>query len=161
MKILSLLSIALVFPLLISITNDCNEILPLNNQIISYVKSKMKKTVGEGECWDLAAEALDLVKAKWDGEYGFGKQIDYTKDCIYPGDIVQFKDIHLKYTENGENYEEIMEHHTAIIYEVKGVGDYILAHQNTAFTGRKVGTSSMNVKNITKGTITVFRPVKE
>lgn len=161
MKILSLLSITMIFPLLISITNDCNEILPLNSQIISFVKSKMKKTVGEGECWDLAAEALNLVNAKWDGEYGFGKIIDYKQDCVYPGDIVQFKDIHLKYMENGENVEEIMEHHTAIIYEVKGKGDFILAHQNTAFTGRKVGTSSMNVKNITNGTITVYRPFKE
>lgn len=161
MKFLSLLFIALSFPLIISTTLDCNEQLPLNNQIIAFVKSKMKKTVGEGECWDLAAEALNLVKAKWDGEYEFGKKIDYTKDCVYPGDIVQFKDIHVKYIENGENYKELMEHHTAIIYEVKGVGDYILAHQNTAFTGRKVGTSSLNVKNITKGTITVYRPFKE
>lgn len=161
MKFVSLLFIALIAPFILSSARDCNEDLPLNNQIISFVKSKIKKTVGSGECWDLAAEALNLVKAKWDGEFEFGRKIDYTKDCVYPGDIVQFKDIHLKYIENGENYEELMEHHTAIIYEVKGQGEYILAHQNTAFTGRKVGKSSFNLKNISQGTITIFRPTNE
>lgn len=161
MKFIPLLFVILVFPLILSNTTSCNEELPLNNQIIAFVKSKMKKTVGKGECWDLAAEALNLVEAKWDGEYEFGKKIDYTKDCVYPGDIVQFKDVHLKYIENGENYEELMEHHTAIIYEVKGQGDYMLAHQNTAFTGRKVGTSPLHIKDISQGTITIFRSTKE
>ena len=48
----------------------------------------------------------------------------------------------------------------AIIYEVKGNGEYVLAHQNTAYTGRKVGTSPLNLMNVTGGKITIFRPEK-
>ena len=57
------------------------------------------------------------------------------------------------------NYQESMEHHTAIIYQVNGTGDYTLAHQNTAFTGQKVGTSHLNLKDVITGTFQIYRPV--
>ncbi len=161
MNYFRLLLTLLICSTLLSVASDCNEKLPMNEQIITFVNSKMKKKVGTGECWDLANEALNLVNAKWDGELVYGKEVNYLKDCIYPGDIVQFEKIKLKYVENKMTYEESMDHHTAIIYKVNGVGDYILAHQNTAYTGRKVGTSHLNIKDITKGTFKIYRPVKE
>ena len=69
-SILFFLSIVFL-PCLFSLTTDCNEILPLNQQIIEFVNSKMNKKVGKGECWDLANEALTLVQAKWDGNQQF------------------------------------------------------------------------------------------
>ena len=151
----------MIFPLLLSVKSDCTENLPLNKAIISYVNSKMNKKVKTGECWDLAAEALNLVAAKWDGDLKFGKVVDYKKDCIYPGDIIQFENVKVKYTVGKMTYEEAMPHHTSIIYTVNGVGDFILAHQNTAYTGKKVGKSPLVLSNITKGTFTIFRPTKE
>lgn len=158
-SILFLLSINFL-PTLFSLTTDCNETFPLNQQIIEFVNSKMNKKVGKGECWDLANEALTLVQAKWDGNLKFGRKLDYKKECIYPGDIIQFEKVKVKYTENKITYQEAMPHHTAIIYEVKGSGDYVLAHQNTAYTGRKVGTSSLNLMNVTGGKISIYRPEK-
>ena len=158
-SILFFLSIILL-PTLFSLTTDCNETFPLNQQIIEFVNSKMNKKVGKGECWDLANEALTLVQAKWDGNLKFGRKLDYKKECIYPGDIIQFEKVKVKYTENKITYQEAMPHHTAIIYEVKGKGEYVLAHQNTAYTGRKVGTSALNLMNVTGGKITIYRPEK-
>lgn len=158
-SILFFLSIVFL-PCLFSLTTDCNETLQLNQQIIEFVNSNMNKKVGKGECWDLANEALTLVQAKWDGNLKFGRKLDYKKECIYPGDIIQFEKVKVKYTENKVTYQEAMPHHTAIIYEVKGTGDFVLAHQNTAYTGRKVGKSSLNLMNVTGGGITIFRPEK-
>ena len=158
-SILFFLSIVLL-PTLFSLTTDCNETFPLNQQIIEFVNSKMNKKVGKGECWDLANEALTLVQAKWDGNLKFGRKLDYKKECIYAGDIIQFEKVKVKYTENKVTYQEAMPHHTAIIYEVKGTGDFVLAHQNTAYTGRKVGTSSLNLMNVTGGKISIYRPEK-
>src|SRR4051812_49312904 len=70
----------------------CNDEPELNKKIIDFVNSKMNKTVGRGECWDLAAQALNTTGASWDKNFGFGKEIHLKKDCIYPGDIMQFED---------------------------------------------------------------------
>lgn len=158
-SIFFLLSIILL-PTLFSLTTDCNETFPLNKQIIEFVNSKMNKKVGKGECWDLANEALTLVQAKWDGKLQYGRILDYKKECIYPGDIIQFEKVKVKYTDNKITYQEAMPHHTAIIYEVNGSGDFVLAHQNTAYTRRKVGKSSLNLMNVTGGEITIYRPEK-
>ena len=158
-SILFFLSIVFL-PCLFSLTTDCNETLQLNQQIIGFVNSNMNKKVGKGECWDLANEALTLVQAKWDGNLKFGRKLDYKKECIYPGDIIQFEKVKVKYTENKVTYQEAMPHHTAIIYEVKGTGNFVLAHQNTAYTGRKVGISSLNLMNVTGGKISIYRPEK-
>ena len=160
MKSILFFLLIVFLPCLFSLTTDCNETFPLNQQIIEFVNSKMNKKVGKGECWDLANEALTIVQAKWDGNLKFGRKLDYKKECVYPGDIIQFEKVKVKYTENKITYQEAMAHHTAIIYEVKGTGDYILAHQNTAYTGRKVGTSSLKLMNVTGGKISIYRPEK-
>jgi len=161
MKTRNTLIALLILPFLLSLNSDCTENLPLNKAIITFVDSKMNKKVKTGECWDLAAEALNLIGAKWDGDLKFGKIVDYKKECIYAGDIIQFENVKVKYTEVNMTREEAMPHHTSIIYTVNGVGEFMLAHQNTAYTGKKVGKSALKLSNITKGTFTIFRPVKE
>jgi hypothetical protein len=138
----------------------CDSIPELNKMIIDFVKTRLNKKVGKGECWDLAAEALNSAGAKWNGQYVYGSVVHYQSDCVYPGDIMQFKGVRIKYQVNNRIYDETMDQHTAIIYEVKGKGDYILAHQNTAFSGRKVGLSELKLENITRGKFTIYRPVK-
>jgi hypothetical protein len=142
------------------IISDCDSIPELNKQIIDFVKMNIKKKVGKGECWDLAAEALNSIGAKWNGQYVFCTEVLYKTECVYPGDIIQFKDVRVQYEVNGKVYIEKMEQHTAVIYEVKNKGNYILAHQNTPFSGKKVGLSPINLKDINKGKITIYRPEK-
>ena len=140
--------------------NDCDEVPVLNQQIVEFVNTKIKKRVGRGECWDLAFEALNSIDAQWDGKYKYGKEVFYKSECIYPGDLIQFERVKIKYEKDGVVYRGDMAHHTAIVHEVKGEGIFVLAHQNTAFSGKKVGLSDLDVKNISRGKFKIYRPIE-
>jgi hypothetical protein len=133
---------------------------PLNDEIIQKLNPLLNTQVGRGECWDLAEALLNGVSAKWTPPYVYGKLINPKKDEVFPGDMVQFEGIKLEYEKDGGFYNESMPHHTAIIYKVLSKGDYILAHQNTAYSGRKVGTSELKLEWIKKGKYYFYRPEK-
>jgi hypothetical protein len=132
----------------------------LNKEIINYVESVMGTQVDRGECWDLANQALTRIGADWDLEYKYGKKIDPNKDRIFPGDLIQFENVKVKYTKGNTTYTEMMEHHTAIVYKVLGKGVYELAHQNTEFSGRKVGLSKLDINTVVQGKMMFYRPTK-
>jgi hypothetical protein len=130
----------------------------LNKKIIKYVETVIGTQVDRGECWDLANQALTRNNAKWDGIYKYGRQVDPKKDEILPGDIIQFEKVKVKYTNGNTITTESMAHHTAIVYKVYSKGKYQLAHQNTGFSGRKVGLSNLELENVTKGKMKFYRP---
>ncbi len=137
---------------------------PLNKEVVKYVKSVIGQQVDRGECWDLAAAALSYAGAYLDRSsqktiYIFGKKLNPDKDEIFPGDIIQFENIQLEYQKGNAIYTESMAHHTSIIYEVLEKGHYKLAHQNTAYTGKKVGISEFKLANVKKGKMIFYRPV--
>ncbi|MBK9720055.1 MAG: hypothetical protein IPO78_00370 [Saprospiraceae bacterium] len=156
---ISRLTNAPVFVKLKPITKVLDSIPELNKSILDFVKLKINKKVGRGECWDLAAEALNAVNAKWDHQMKFGKLLNSKTDSIYAGDIIQFEDVLLKYTKDGKNYNEHMDHHTAIIFETIGPGNYRIAHQNNEYSGRKVGISPLYLSTKVRGKIKIYRPV--
>ncbi|MCX6267744.1 MAG: hypothetical protein NTW16_10365 [Bacteroidetes bacterium] len=137
----------------------CDSVPELNLKITGLVKQQIGATVARGECWDLAALVLNQNDAKWDGRYVFGREVDPDKECVYPGDLVQFEGVSIKYTRGLTVYSESMGHHTAVIYEVKAKGVFVLAHQNTGTSGRKVGLSDLDLKTIIKGKYQIYRPV--
>ena len=120
----------------------------------------MKKKVGRGECWDLAAEALDHAGASWDHKYAFGTVVNPEKEVVFPGDIVQFENVLTRDKSGNVAREEKMPKHTAIIYRVIDKGVYDIAHQNTDITGRKVGLSRFVLDHVVRGTVTVYRPAE-
>ena len=156
MKKIILLLIITTFPLLIKAQG---KIPPLNKQILDYVNSVMGTKVERGECWDLVHVPFDKYNADWDHSYNFGKQIDPLKDTVYPGDVIQFTNVTLKYLKGTDTWTESMPKHTAIIYEVISPGVYKIAHQNTGFTGKKVGVSDLKLTDVQKGKIQFYRPV--
>ncbi len=138
----------------------------LNEKIIEYVDTVVGKKVAYGECWDLAAAALDHAGAYLDrgsqkSIYIFGKPLKYKKDQIFPGDIMQLENVKLEYTVGNSIHTETMLHHTAIIYKVMDSGHFQLAHQNTSFSGRKVGISEFNMEHMKSGKIIFYRPYKK
>lgn len=139
------------------------EFTPLVNQeVLNFVKLHLNKKVGRGECWDLAAEALDKSGADWDHAFSFGKKINYrANECLSPGDIIQFKNVKLSYKQNNSVYSEAYKKHTAIIYEIKADGSLIIAQQNTSDHGRKVSLDPFDLKNLQSGTVEFFRPQKK
>ena len=140
---------------------NCKDVPELNKQIVELTKQKLKKKVGRGECWDLAQYVLDETKADWDGFEVYGKLIDPKKECIFPGDIIQFEKIKISWKEGELTYKESMMHHTAIVVEVISKNEVIIAHQNTAQTGKKVGEANLLFDRITSGKLLIYRPVRK
>jgi hypothetical protein len=138
---------------------DCDSIPLLNQKVISCVKTTLGTKVGHGECWDLAAQALNQNQAAWDHKYKFGREINPASECVYPGDIIQFEGVLVRFRKGPRNYQETMEHHTAVVYEVKEKGVFVLIHQNTVYSGRRVGLSELDLKTIVRGKIKIYRPV--
>jgi hypothetical protein len=131
----------------------------LNQKIIDYVNTQIGKKIDRGECWDLAYEALTRNNCEWDGKYAYGKKLNPKTDSIYPGDLLQFEDVTIKYQENNVIYKELYPHHTAIIYKVIAKGDYKIAHQNFGNIGRKVGITELKLSGKLSGSIYFYRPV--
>jgi hypothetical protein len=140
--------------------SSAQDIPELNEKILNYVKSVKGKKVDRGECWDLANQALKLVDADWDKAFIYGDEINPKKDEVFPGDLIQFENIKIKYTEGNVTYTETMGQHTAIVYKVLGKGIFEIAHQNTGFSGKKVGVSELNLNHIVKGDVFFYRPTK-
>lgn len=160
-------SITIIFPVIgfffssyFSPFGNCDQIPELNKQILAFVKTKINKKVGRGECWDLASEALNSVGAKWDHDFEFGKIVNPKSECIFPGDIMQFEGVELDYRKGNTIYHEDLAHHTAIIYEVKTKGSFMLAQQNTNTGGKKVSLEPFDMSSVSKGQYKIFRPVK-
>jgi hypothetical protein len=155
------LKLFLLIALSIFITNSSiaqNNIPELNKEIVKYVKSVKGKKVDRGECWDLANQALTLVNADWDKAYVYGNKVDPETDQIFPGDLIQFENVKVKYTEGNATYTEFMTHHTAIVYKVISKGVFEIAHQNTGTSGKKVVVGKLNLNHVVKGDIFFYRP---
>ncbi len=134
--------------------------LELNSRIIDYVNKVMGTTVGRGECWDLAQEALDQNLADWIRPTTFGRQLNPNIDEIKAGDIIQFRT--LKITENlpggvTKNVTLGAPDHTAVIYKVIGSKRYTLAHQNVG-GNRNVITGDIDLTHVTGGKYWIYRP---
>jgi hypothetical protein len=128
----------------------------LNRSILAFVDSKMKKKVGRGECWDLAAQALNAAGAKWNGKFDFGRKLSAGEE-ILPGDIIQFEGVKIKYVESDARYTQLLKHHTGIVYSMKGKKQFDMANQNTEH-GRKVSLTYIDLNKVTSGKYFIYRP---
>lgn len=143
-----------------------SEMPDVNTRVVTYVKTVIGSTVGRGECWDLADQALTFADAQFDKSspntiYIFGKQYNPEKERVIPGDIIQFENVMLSYKDGNMIFTENYKHHTAIVYDVKDNGSLQLAHQNTSFGGRKVALSEFNSENVKKGKLLFYHPIPE
>ena len=128
----------------------------INQQIVVYCKANEGKKIDRGECWDLAAFALNEANANWKPPFDFGKKYNFQKDSIFAGDIIQFENVEFK----AENYRMTMPHHTAIVLEVLEDKKYVIAHQN--FAGkRKVQFTEVNFGDLNKGKLQFYRPISK
>ncbi|MFC2124302.1 hypothetical protein ACFLU5_05785 [Bacteroidota bacterium] len=138
----------------------------INQEIVSYVKTVIGEKVGRGECWDLADAALTTNNAKFDKSsqktlYIFGKEYNPKKDIVLPGDIIQFENVTVKYENGNTIFTESYGHHTAIVYNVLENNHIELAHQNTGFSGKKVGVSTFRFDDVQKGKMKFYHPIKK
>jgi hypothetical protein len=134
--------------------------LELNDKVLAFVTGVMGTTVGSGECWDLAQQALDMNLADWTRPTSFGRPLNPEKDKIKAGDIIQFRSVRLtEHLPGGGTRRKTLgaPDHTAIIYRVLGKKRYTLAHQNVGGR-RSVLTSDIDLAAITGGIFRIYRP---
>ncbi|HQV51642.1 MAG: hypothetical protein IPI00_08165 [Flavobacteriales bacterium] len=130
----------------------------LNQRIVTFVLGHEGKKVGRGECWDLAAEALNSGGATWDGSYVFGDIVDWRKEEILPGDIVQFANVEVEFRSRNMITRERYMKHTAVVVAVAGKGLFTIAHQNVEPVGKKVAMSKLYMADVRGGKLTFYRP---
>lgn len=151
--ILALIALSFLF---ISFTPKKNN--PETNlKVIAFVKNVVGKKVGKGECWDLAAEALSSAGAKWTPPYSFGKMIDYKKDLLFQGDIIQISNVVMESRSDTAITRWKMVQHTAILFEIGIKGSVQVAEQNVNGV-RKVMISTWNLNDIKSGNMQFYRP---
>lgn len=129
----------------------------LNARVVNYAIGSMGTQVGNGECWTLAAEALDAAGAMPAESTAFGHELKKTEAWL-PGDIIQFKSCRFEvHYANGYSVEEMgYPNHTAIIYSTDG-SRVTLIHQNYRMV-KRVQVSTIDMNTMTAGTYKVFRP---
>lgn len=84
---------------------------------------------------------------------------------ILPGDILQFRDVELKYHyPDGSTRTQRMPHHTAIVYKLVGPHQFIVLHQNIGKNGatdaekKIVKADPLDIRSLQRGTIWAYRP---
>lgn len=128
--------------------------------IAELARSGDGKTYGRGECWDFAAALLDATGCQWERPFGFGRALDLKKEALQPGDILQFESVKLEWKrENRRGTIHLgFPQHTAIVLSANG-SVVEMAHQNYNQV-RKVTRLSLDLREITAGKVTAYRPVK-
>ena len=128
-----------------------------NRSVIEFVEANMGRTVDRGECWDLAAGALNHAGCELTHIYDFGDTIKYPDEPLLPGDILQIENVKLKFKRGDTLFTGAMTHHTAIVYKVADDYRVVLAEQNGS-KGRIVALTDLDFSNIVSGRIYYFRP---
>jgi hypothetical protein len=125
----------------------------VNKNMVAFCEKNVGKKVGNGECWDLAKEALNSAGAAWTPPYEYGNVVLPTK-AVLPGDVIQFEKVKIVYPD--KSWKELP-HHTAIVYKVLGPGKYIIAEQNSN-NKKLVVLNEIDLNYVKKGKFTVYRP---
>jgi hypothetical protein len=155
--------------------------LKLGQKVVTFAAGKRGQTVGRGECYDLADEALTRAGAKSassygkitdDADYEWGRRIEL-KD-VEAGDILQLRDHKIvirtdttikKVFANGgwDESEKWNEqafrrgHHTAIVGVNEGNGVLEVYEQNVKPGGKKVQRQTLYVRSQMPSTKTETR----
>lgn len=155
--------------------------LSTGQKIVTYAAGENGKTVGSGECWELANAALgkaggqssaDLGPMGDDADYVWGDPVANLKDVL-PGDILQFRDYVIttrvtteaswadgaEWSETHEN-ELSRPHHTAIVATNNGNGVLTIYEQNIEPSGRVVQLHTLNTTDVIPVTKKLKKKVK-
>jgi hypothetical protein len=153
----------------------------IGQKMADFCKANLGKQVGDGDCYDLAAQALKAAGAKprfifkdhpEKGDYVWGTLI-YSREVedgkpketatvtqIQPGDVIQFRNARFQGRRpGGGKYSLTAKHHTAVVHEVRNKGTVVVVlHQN--WGGKKLVTqSTFALGDLTSGWIRIDRAI--
>jgi hypothetical protein len=113
----------------------------LGDQVVAFARDKLGQSVGNGECFDLADQALRSAGAKSAADFGtVTPNADYvwgtavSLSDVRQGDIIQFKNYRYDRTietdtRTDTDFQE-RPHHTAIVERLDGQGAITVLEQN-------------------------------
>jgi len=176
MKNYKTLFIALFILSAFTATLQAGETEYLNSEVLAFARDNMGKTIGRGECWDLAAQPLKALGASWDGIFAFGKLVGRgdlsglkleAEMQPMPGDIIHFSRVNISWTKkypdgSSEWSSETlgMPDHVAFLKEFDGKTVLTLLHQNVDGKRYLVETK-VDFANIKSGSFIIYRPWRE
>ena len=159
---------------------------PLNQKILTFCRRSVGKQVGDGQCADLAYQAIiaagaespdDFKDDPKPGDYVWGKFVyahkvsgsDHIEKgdrmSVEPGDIVQMRDVIIEHKEENDDYvtkETIdADHHTAVVSRVSPDGlTYDVIEQN-ANEEPTVTTGTLHLDDMKQGYLLVYRAITD
>ncbi|CAN5674775.1 hypothetical protein BH23PLA1_BH23PLA1_06580 [soil metagenome] len=141
------------------------------DKVLEYARSMVGKQVGNGQCTDLVANALEQAGARRRTADGWGEPVEKL-DEVLPGDILIFEDavfVRRRRSRSGAftSTTARMGNHAAIVSDVRNQrGSTLLAilHQNirnneTGEVRQEVHEWFLNLSELRGGTVRAYRPV--
>jgi len=127
---------------------------PVNKGLLDFAEANLSKQVNNGECAMLVTDGLKSARGKpcvhVGTSYVWGREVS-PNDTVLPGDIVQLEECDFK---NGERWP----HHTRVIRKVLAPSRYEVLEQNV--NGRRtVEPGQMDLSQLTKGQVAIYRPL--
>jgi hypothetical protein len=128
----------------------------LNNAVVAYAQNHLGQQIGNGECWTLVDEALRSAGADTSGDsnYVFGTPVSLS--YLMGGDVIQFENARFDHRSGSSTSWMEFPHHTAIVESVQG-RTVTLLNQNVN-GDRHVQRSTINLDELTRGSLTAYRP---
>ena len=137
--------------------------------IVSYLNGKIGMTIGAGECWDAAENAIKEVGAARPGSdlYVWGSVVQHAD--LQPGDILQFSQFTVTVTQDDGSFEQNTfgaPRHTAIVESVNSDGSVNILQQNYGGVRSVAGMRNVFLTSgsagsatvTTSGSVTRYRP---
>jgi hypothetical protein len=126
--------------------NDCPNVPAINKKITAYVKTQIGKKCGD-YCNTLFEKAHKAAGLNWWGS-PTGTRIDYSKECVYPGDMLELADVELTWKKNGGTTGLKYDMNVLyFIYKVKGKGSYTVVRTATVDGKMKVIEQDLEINN--------------
>jgi len=133
------------------VSNKCANVPVINKKITVFVKTKIGKRCGD-YCNSIFAEAHKAAGLEW-WSNPIGTRIDYSKECVYPGDMISFRNVELKWNRNdsiiGLTFDNLSIDY--FIYKVKSKGVYTVVCTHTINGKMQVIAQDLEINKI-KGT---------
>lgn len=124
----------------------------LSQKVRKFCLESFDSCVGNGECAELATQALKSSRATRTGVYTWGRELD-DREPVLPGDIVQLELARLKTSDFSRSFP----HHTAVVEEVRPT-EIVVLQQNVGPKGKIVQRDRWPTNAARDGSIVVYRP---
>ena len=122
---------------------------PTAQKIVAFVAKNKGKRVGDGQCWGLINLAYRAAGIKHRGGRVWGRRVNWQKEGVRPGDIIEFEYARYPYAYTDAN-------HTAIIMKVADRNSVLVAHQH--WNGKfKVTMTTIPLTYLRSGKQIVYR----